>query len=1514
MPTASEETQNAIEVERRVRKRHLGPNETGLRPALGEALRRLYSLPRLPANPYFFVATALSAHSSHGTGRDVWSVTDEEVMDELEDVTLVDGGNGQTCKLNRFSDAWGLPHVLRATDREGLTDVKTLLQHFPPALYPTVKRQVDDRNPECSYQCLLSLQEGCLHRRKYQGAPARIGLRVDVLVDGPTIAEGLQTFVEYIDNTTEGVAKHSEAHAVRGVLLMPGSSNWGSDSKSARRAQWWSLDKMRTEQRGFDVAVKRATSSHHKVAMECIVRCPVPPQFLDGDYGTAAEVARERNGGAPSSKPTVMHFSVRTYFTFHYRVKTRKGTAPTASHYASLPFESMYTGLFLEQQASSAYNDMYGGAVAPTSPLVLKNNVERMMKIGIAAMRDDDMPRALRMATLILLLRGDLGWHDGDDPPPVGSVEHARERAFADLIRCTNSNAVWLFNVANEAKTLERLFVGSHAVRKTPANAEALTRHVTHLHYRMDDFMKHATRRDHGLEPLREMASDVLVSAIRACERGGRALANDETSARVSLACERALEKAKLLMIVVSLTRSQENQLMRPHMALMQAGAFGLNLILKSEAHGSDVDAAIDAAIEAAMAKKKRHRARRARLKAELQAKGEAKRRGWFSRGSGKRGGGSSSDSSDDETARKSVFATTLFARKKEEVKEEGGLQKHSGIPLVDPRAPPPTEKELDVVWQRVYEVVAAGTCLDTQACERWMRKHRYAPPRFNSAAMLLQYVADARLDETLQQVLVHIMQPPLVRNPFPEAVGRLRAVGHQFDVSFHLSGGDLVAGGAAGGGVKSGTKRFTDGGVATKGVAAASPRIAIVSDDRNRPTFVYAARPPSSDLDRAERKSDARDDATTSDVEVAVFGLYSAVALADPIRCRRLFDELPSLFKPSQWQEGPYMYQRIPGLGGDASFTAGLGPASAESARREARGARASRRRKSRNKNADASARADALGFTCVVEERTKATGPDAWKAAELYGADVVDRLLAMHHDTPWLVHDVVVPRGVLAAAGAAAARRRLEEEERLAKIGELSARLDERPGTAAASELLSRVGSAMSGGMSGGSNLDGANLDDGARDDGLDNDDPNLVPGGGYGGADGGDAGGALGPAPPRVGRGNPTTGVSDPERLELLKRRLEEAEAVLGADYQRPLFSGGAMGQNAMRENDVIRVPWEEVRTNQRDVGRIIARVVAQGGEACAQISVKYRGKYLPVFVNFHFLFERRGGGGLSEDADEERARRQRAARTEAAEKAGDAYAPAAGRDGGLDSWPLDAYTMVFPSRTVALAYSRWHDWKGDPSSAGHTRAVYRCFTEEEARCASERDYLAAIRCRTARALVAQEPAGRVANLASTLMGVPMLTQGLQDNNAMLQHLVGLQDAPEDLLIKLDTRSARSALLEYLDDTERTLTSPSLSYYLGANRVMVKNLTEIRAADARAGGQLDENALELLREVNTWLAVSETCISRGLYRVVAEQDEETRLRKLWRAERAEARAAEKERKRLLEQRLLEHERAPK
>jgi hypothetical protein len=248
------------------------------------------------------------------------------------------------------------------------------------------------------------------------------------------------------------------------------------------------------------------------------------------------------------------------------------------------------------------------------------------------------------------------------------------------------------------------------------------------------------------------MASDVLLGAIRLCERGGTGLTNPETSRNVSHHCVRALEKAKLLMTVVALTRSQEHQLMRPHMALVQARAFGLNLIEKSESHGSDVDAQIDAAIDLAVARKKKRRARRARLKLKETEAGILRKKSWFSRRKGV--GSSSDDSSDDEQTKKTTLLS-IFAKQKEEVKQDrGGLSKHGGIPLVDPRAQRPTEKELDVVWQRVYEVVAASVCLDTKSSNRWMRKHRYVPPRFNNAAMLLQYVTDARLDETLHGVL----------------------------------------------------------------------------------------------------------------------------------------------------------------------------------------------------------------------------------------------------------------------------------------------------------------------------------------------------------------------------------------------------------------------------------------------------------------------------------------------------------------------------------------------------------------------------------------------------------------------------------------------------------------------------------------------------------------------------------------------------------------------------------------
>ncbi len=60
----------------------------------------------------------------------------------------------------------------------------------------------------------------------------------------------------------------------------------------------------------------------------------------------------------------------------------------------------------------------------------------------VGAMGSDGMPRALGRAVLVRLVRGELGWRDGDDPPGQNSVDFHREKAFCDLIRSTNSRCV----------------------------------------------------------------------------------------------------------------------------------------------------------------------------------------------------------------------------------------------------------------------------------------------------------------------------------------------------------------------------------------------------------------------------------------------------------------------------------------------------------------------------------------------------------------------------------------------------------------------------------------------------------------------------------------------------------------------------------------------------------------------------------------------------------------------------------------------------------------------------------------------------------------------------------------------------------------------------------------------------------------------------------------------------------------------------------------------------------------
>ena len=78
-----------------------------------------------------------------------------------------------------------------------------------------------------------------------------------------------------------------------------------------------------------------------------------------------------------------------------------------------------------------------------------------------------------------------------------------------------------------------------------------------------------------------------------------------------------------------------------------------------------------------------------------------------------------------------------------------------------------------------------------------------------------------------------------------------------------------------------------------------------------------------------------------------------------------------------------------------------------------------------------------------------------------------------------------------------------------------------------------------------------------------------------------------------------------------------------------------AAGNLGQNAMQQGDVERVQWDEIHADQRRVRKMISKVAQQGAESCAQLTVKFGDKYIPVFVNLKLDFRQtinaRFGGG-------------------------------------------------------------------------------------------------------------------------------------------------------------------------------------------------------------------------------------------------------------------------------------------
>lgn len=86
--------------------------------AVRDALKGLFSEPRLPDNPYYYLANVLVAYVDQSS---LWKVSNQAIMSayDLEGGLEVVTSDMKLCKLATSKHCYGMPHVLRMVSRDG---------------------------------------------------------------------------------------------------------------------------------------------------------------------------------------------------------------------------------------------------------------------------------------------------------------------------------------------------------------------------------------------------------------------------------------------------------------------------------------------------------------------------------------------------------------------------------------------------------------------------------------------------------------------------------------------------------------------------------------------------------------------------------------------------------------------------------------------------------------------------------------------------------------------------------------------------------------------------------------------------------------------------------------------------------------------------------------------------------------------------------------------------------------------------------------------------------------------------------------------------------------------------------------------------------------------------------------------------------------------------------------------------------------------------------------------------
>ncbi|GFR42144.1 hypothetical protein Agub_g2993, partial [Astrephomene gubernaculifera] len=357
-----------------VREAYLGDTETGLTSALLDALKSLFSAPRLPDNPYYALAAHLNAHVDQGQ---LWKTPAADLLSvyDIEGGLEPIFGELQLCKLSSCGTCFGLPHVLRVVTREAVSLLHVLLTNgLPECLFNSTPLPalapggggggagggVAAGAGPYSVQALCSIQDSSALWRPQLLEFPELDIRCDVVVRGDKLDEALRLFVDVVLNDV-GELHQVPVFFVDGVAIVDGPAVEVEADKEPF-SRWCPLDQLLEAAEEFRRTATRLVLGGKVLRLHAVllVESPADPSDL--------------------SATKLRYEQARKTYCFHYQYdqEVRPGLSQPMSHYGCYPYDALYGGYFLDLSTARQYCALY----LPTDNQPYhKNNLNRQMSL-----------------------------------------------------------------------------------------------------------------------------------------------------------------------------------------------------------------------------------------------------------------------------------------------------------------------------------------------------------------------------------------------------------------------------------------------------------------------------------------------------------------------------------------------------------------------------------------------------------------------------------------------------------------------------------------------------------------------------------------------------------------------------------------------------------------------------------------------------------------------------------------------------------------------------------------------------------------------------------------------------------------------------------------------------------------------------------------------------------------------------------------------------------------------------